>query len=61
MYASSHRLSDMQEKIKDVEKTGKNVGLRINEIKIKVVRINTSKMEKIEINGKELEDVNEYS
>jgi hypothetical protein len=50
----SHRLSDMQEKIKDVEKTGKKVGLRIHEI-------NTSKMEKIEINGKELEDVNEYS
>jgi hypothetical protein len=26
----SHRLSDMQGKIKDVEKTGKKVGLRIN-------------------------------
>jgi hypothetical protein len=51
--------SDMQEKIKDVEKTGKKVGLRINEIKTKVMRINTSQMEKIEINGKELEDVNE--
>jgi hypothetical protein len=57
----SHRLSDMQEKIKDVEKIGKKVGLKINETKTKVMRINTSKMEKIDINGKELEDVNEYS
>jgi hypothetical protein len=26
----SHRLTDMQEKIKDVEKIGKKVGLKIN-------------------------------
>jgi hypothetical protein len=43
----SHRLSDVQEKMKDAEKTGKKVGLRINEIKTKVMRINTSRMEKI--------------
>jgi hypothetical protein len=40
------RLSDMQEKIKDVEKIGKKVGLKINEIKTKVMRINTSKLKK---------------
>jgi hypothetical protein len=59
----SHRLSDIQEKIKDVEKKGKKVGLKINETKTKVMRMNTntSKMEKIEINEKELEEVNEYS
>jgi hypothetical protein len=56
----SHRLRDMQEKIKDVEKIGKKVGLKINETKTKVMRISTSKMEKIEINGKEEDDVNEY-
>jgi hypothetical protein len=59
----AHSLSDIQEKIKDVEKIGKKVGLKINETKTKVMRIttNTSKMEQIEINGKELEEVNEYS
>jgi hypothetical protein len=59
----SHRLSNIQEKIKDVEKIGKKVGLKINETKTKAMRINTntSKMEKFEINGKELEEVNEYS
>jgi hypothetical protein len=31
----SHRLSDIQEKIKDIEKIGKNVGLKINETKTK--------------------------
>jgi hypothetical protein len=63
VYLLSHRLSDMEEKIKDVEKRGKKVGLKINGTKTKVMRINTntSKMEKIEINGKESEDVNEYS
>jgi hypothetical protein len=38
----SYRLSDMQGKIKDVEKTGKKVGLRINEIKTTVMRMNSS-------------------
>jgi hypothetical protein len=56
----SHRLTDMQEKIKDVEKIGKKVGLKINETKTKIMRINTSKMEKISINCKEIEYVNEY-
>jgi hypothetical protein len=51
----------MQENIKDLEKIGKKVGLKINETKTKVMRINTSKMQKIEINGMEVEDVNEYS
>jgi hypothetical protein len=51
----------MQEKIKDVEKTGKKVGLKINETNTKVMRINTSELKKIKINGKELEEVNEYS
>jgi glutamate-1-semialdehyde aminotransferase len=53
----SHRLSDIQEKIKDVEKIGKKVGLKINETETKAMKINTNtnKMEKIEINGKELE------
>jgi hypothetical protein len=36
----------IQERKKDVEKTGKKVGLRINEIKTKVMMNNTSKMEK---------------
>jgi hypothetical protein len=31
--------------LKDVEKIGKKVGLKINETKTKVMRINTSKME----------------
>jgi hypothetical protein len=31
----SHRLSDIQEKIQDVEKIGKKVGLKINETKTK--------------------------
>ncbi|MDR2074665.1 MAG: hypothetical protein LBP31_00365 [Holosporales bacterium] len=59
----SHRLSDMEEKIKDAEKIGKKAELKINETSTKVMRINTntSKMEKIEINGKEFEEVNEYS
>jgi hypothetical protein len=56
----SHRLADMQDKIKDVEKIGKRVGLKINETKTKAIRTNTSKLEKIVINGKEVEDVNEY-
>jgi hypothetical protein len=56
----SHRLSDMRKEIKDVEKIGKKVGLKINKTKTKAMRINTSKMEKIVINGKEVEDVNEY-
>jgi hypothetical protein len=42
----AHKLPDIQEKIKDVEKIGKKVGLKINETKTKVMRINTSKMEK---------------
>jgi hypothetical protein len=63
VFLLSHRLSGIQEKIKDVEKIGKKVGLKINETKKNVMRINTntSKMEKIEINRKELEEVNEYS
>jgi hypothetical protein len=43
----SHGLSDMQKKIKDVEKIGKKIGLKIKETKTKVMRINTSKMEKL--------------
>jgi hypothetical protein len=43
----SQRLTDMQEKTKDVEKIGKEVRLEINETKTKVMRINTLKMEKI--------------
>jgi hypothetical protein len=34
----------MQERIKDVEKIEKKVGLKINETKTKAMRINTSKM-----------------
>jgi hypothetical protein len=40
----SHRLTDMQEKMKNVEKTEKKVRLKINETKTKAMRINTSKM-----------------
>jgi hypothetical protein len=56
----SHRLIDMQGKIKDVEKIGKKVVLKINETKTKAMWTNNSKLEKIVINGKEVEDVNEY-
>jgi hypothetical protein len=56
----SHRLTDMQEKIKDVEKIEKKVGLKINETKTKTMKTNTSKKEKIVIKGKKVEDVNEY-
>jgi hypothetical protein len=52
----SHRLTDMQEKIKNVEKIGKKVGLKIYETKTKAMRINTSKL----INAKEVEYVDEY-
>jgi hypothetical protein len=56
----SHRLTDIQEKIKDVEKIGKKVGLQINETKTKAMIIDASKMEKIVINAKNVGDVNEY-
>ena len=56
----SHRLQDMQDKITALSNTAKQVGLKINKEKTKLMRTNNEQEAPITIEGSEIEDINEY-
>ena len=56
----SHRLIDMKEKMEELSKEGKKVGLKINESKTKEMRINSKNQEELLVDGKVIEQVEQF-
>ena len=56
----SHRLQDLQQKVKSLSETAQEVGLKINIEKTKVLRTNTQQQAAITLNNQDIEDVEEF-
>jgi len=57
----SHRLQDMQGKVRALEETGQRVGLRISQEKTKILRVNNQQQEPLKIGEREIEEVDEFT
>lgn len=56
----AHRKVDMEEKLKDLDKEGKKVGLKINQEKTKEMRVNGRDNQQLKLNGRVVERVEEF-
>ena len=56
----SHRLQDMQEKVRNLEITAQKVGLKISHEKTKLLRINNQQEGPVTVSGKAVTDVDDF-
>ena len=56
----SHRLQDMQEKVRNLETTAQKVGLKISHEKTKLLRINNQQEGPVNVLGKAVTDVDDF-
>ena len=56
----SHRLQDMQEKVRNLETTAQKIGLKISHEKTKLLRINNQQEGPVTFSGKAVRDVDDF-